>query len=38
MIKQFMQNVFWEDTDYLIVDTPPGKIINIPPLFFNLFF
>jgi Mrp family chromosome partitioning ATPase len=26
MIKQFIQNVFWEDADFLIVDTPPGKV------------
>jgi len=24
MIKQFVQNVFWGDIDYLVIDTPPG--------------
>eukprot|EP00762_Andalucia_godoyi_P001221 ANDGO_04827.mRNA.1 Cytosolic Fe-S cluster assembly factor NUBP2 homolog len=24
MIKQFMQEVFWENLDYLLIDTPPG--------------
>eukprot|EP01117_Protostelium_nocturnum_P018373 TRINITY_DN7672_c0_g1_i2.p1 TRINITY_DN7672_c0_g1~~TRINITY_DN7672_c0_g1_i2.p1 ORF type:complete len:182 (+),score=35.41 TRINITY_DN7672_c0_g1_i2:189-734(+) len=24
MIKQFVEDVLWEDLDYLIVDTPPG--------------
>ncbi|XP_049827755.1 cytosolic Fe-S cluster assembly factor NUBP2 homolog isoform X2 [Schistocerca gregaria] len=24
MIKQFLTDVFWEDIDYLIIDTPPG--------------
>lgn len=23
-IKQLLSDVFWEDVDYLIVDTPPG--------------
>lgn len=25
MIKQFLSDVVWEDLDYLIIDTPPGK-------------
>ncbi|KZZ88198.1 cytosolic Fe-S cluster assembling factor cfd1 [Moelleriella libera RCEF 2490] len=24
MIKQFIQDVLWDDTDYLLIDTPPG--------------
>ncbi|CAK9290735.1 unnamed protein product [Gordionus sp. m RMFG-2023] len=24
MIKQFINNVYWEELDYLIIDTPPG--------------
>ena len=24
MIKQFLEDVFWGDIDYLIIDTPPG--------------
>lgn len=24
MIKQFIDDVYWSDLDYLIVDTPPG--------------
>lgn len=24
MIQDFMQNVFWSDRDFLIIDTPPG--------------
>ena len=24
MIKQFVSDVYWQDIDYLIVDTPPG--------------
>ncbi|KAL1130737.1 hypothetical protein AAG570_011978 [Ranatra chinensis] len=24
MIKQFLNDVYWEDIDYLIIDTPPG--------------
>ncbi|XP_067005188.1 cytosolic Fe-S cluster assembly factor Nubp2 homolog [Anabrus simplex] len=24
MIKQFLTDVYWEDVDYLIIDTPPG--------------
>lgn len=24
MIKQFLSDVYWKDTDYLIIDTPPG--------------
>jgi Mrp family chromosome partitioning ATPase len=24
MIKQFLKDVAWGDTDYLIIDTPPG--------------
>lgn len=26
MIRQFLKDVQWEDLDYLIIDTPPGKI------------
>lgn len=25
MIKQFLTDVYWEDVDYLIIDTPPGN-------------
>jgi hypothetical protein len=24
MIKQFLHDVYWQDIDYLIIDTPPG--------------
>ena len=24
MIKTFLTDVFWQDIDYLIIDTPPG--------------
>lgn len=24
MIKQFIEDVYWQDLDYLIIDTPPG--------------
>ena len=24
MIRQFLANVYWGETDYLIIDTPPG--------------
>jgi len=24
MIQDFMQNVFWSDRDFLLIDTPPG--------------
>lgn len=24
MIKQFLDDVYWQDLDYLIIDTPPG--------------
>ena len=24
MIKQFLEDVFWQDIDYLVIDTPPG--------------
>ena len=24
MIKQFLKDVYWDELDYLIVDTPPG--------------
>jgi len=24
MIQDFIQNVFWADRDFLIIDTPPG--------------
>lgn len=24
MIKQFLTDVFWQDLDYLVIDTPPG--------------
>lgn len=24
MIKQFLNDVYWQDVDYLIIDTPPG--------------
>lgn len=26
MIRQFLKDVQWEDLDYLIIDTPPGKL------------
>lgn len=28
MIQQFIQDVYWDQLDYLIIDTPPGKSIN----------
>ena len=27
MVKQFLNDVFWGDLDYLIIDTPPGKFV-----------
>lgn len=24
MIKQLLNDVFWDDVDYLLIDTPPG--------------
>ena len=24
MIKQFLTDVYWQDIDFLIIDTPPG--------------
>jgi len=24
MVKQFLEDVYWQDLDYLIIDTPPG--------------
>jgi len=24
MIQDFLQNVFWADRDFLVIDTPPG--------------
>ncbi|KAK3328146.1 P-loop containing nucleoside triphosphate hydrolase protein [Cercophora scortea] len=24
MVRQFLNDVFWEETDYLLIDTPPG--------------
>lgn len=24
LIKQFLKDVFWQDIDYLVIDTPPG--------------
>ena len=29
MIKQFLSDVCWGELDYLIIDTPPGKIFVI---------
>ena len=29
MIKQFLSDVCWGELDYLIIDTPPGKIFFI---------
>jgi Mrp family chromosome partitioning ATPase len=29
MIKQFLDDVFWDELDYLIIDTPPGKGFHI---------
>lgn len=26
MVKQFLEDVYWQDLDYLIIDTPPGNI------------
>lgn len=26
MIRQFLNDVKWEDLDYLFIDTPPGKL------------
>ena len=28
MIKQFLSDVVWEELDYLIIDTPPGKFLH----------
>jgi len=27
MIKQFLDDVFWDELDYLIIDTPPGNVV-----------
>lgn len=24
MIKQFLEDVYWQDLDFLVIDTPPG--------------
>lgn len=32
MIKQFLEDVYWQDLDFLIIDTPPGKIRKIAHL------
>jgi Mrp family chromosome partitioning ATPase len=24
MIKQFLTDIYWQELDYLIIDTPPG--------------
>lgn len=24
MIKQFLTDVYWQDIDFLVIDTPPG--------------
>lgn len=24
MIRQFLNDVYWQDLDYLVIDTPPG--------------
>lgn len=29
MIRQFLNDVQWDELDYLLIDTPPGKIIII---------
>ena len=33
MIKQFLSDVCWGDLDYLIIDTPPGKISSLGTCF-----
>lgn len=30
MVRQFLTDVYWGETDYLLVDTPPGTF----PIFF----
>lgn len=25
MIKQFLEDVYWQELDFLVIDTPPGK-------------
>lgn len=27
MIKQFLEDVYWQELDFLIIDTPPGIIV-----------
>lgn len=27
MIKQFLSEVDWGDLDYMLIDTPPGKLL-----------
>ena len=34
MVRQFLTDVYWGETDYLLVDTPPGRFF----LFFFFFF
>lgn len=29
MIRQFLNDVQWEDLDYLIIDTPPGNYLSL---------
>jgi Mrp family chromosome partitioning ATPase len=29
MIKQFLEDVYWQDLDFLVIDTPPGIVLFI---------
>lgn len=30
MVRQFLSDVYWGETDYLLVDTPPVYTPNLP--------
>ena len=38
MIKQFLSDVLWEDLDYLIIDTPPGKKASLFPCIIRFYY
>lgn len=29
MIKQFLEDVCWQELDFLVIDTPPGILLHI---------
>lgn len=38
VIKQFLQDVIWDELDYLIIDTPPGTSDEVIRIHFVFFF